>query len=83
MLVKFRQNEHLASIYHAYHSLHRYLEEPFTSFMPEALFNIGRFLMTETHQNKPPGVSQLYHYQFNAYLAIIYLLTFSATFCIV
>lgn len=72
MLSKFRENEHLASIYHAYHSLHRYLEEPFTSFMPEALFNIGRFLMTETHQNKPPGVSQLYYLRIFYFSSKIY-----------
>ncbi|XP_017773799.1 PREDICTED: intraflagellar transport protein 122 homolog [Nicrophorus vespilloides] len=57
MITKYVQNERLAGIYYAYHSLHRYLEEPFTSFMPEALFNIARFLMTETNQKRPKGVS--------------------------
>lgn len=59
-LNKFRQNERLAEIYYAYHSLHRYLEEPFTSFLPEALFNISRFVLSETVAGKPSGVSQLY-----------------------
>ncbi|KAK9891411.1 hypothetical protein WA026_014648 [Henosepilachna vigintioctopunctata] len=55
---KFEKNERLSAIYYAYHSLHRYLEEPFTSFLPEALFNIARFLMNEIADNKPKGVSQ-------------------------
>lgn len=60
MLPKYRENERLAGIFYAYHSLHRYLEEPFTSFMPEALFNISRFLMTEITENRPKGISLLY-----------------------
>lgn len=56
----FVENERLAGIYYAYHALYRYLEEPFTSFMPEALFNIARFLLAETHQNKPKGTT-LHH----------------------
>jgi len=32
--------------------------EPFTSYMPEALFNISRFLMNETKDVHPKGVSQ-------------------------
>lgn len=60
-LADFEQNERLAAIYYAYHAVYRYLEEPFTSYMPEALFNISRFLMTETVQhNRPKGVSLLY-----------------------
>jgi intraflagellar transport protein 122 len=33
-------------------------DEPFTSYMPEALFNISRFLMNETKDVHPKGVSQ-------------------------
>ncbi|GJQ71136.1 hypothetical protein Trydic_g1040 [Trypoxylus dichotomus] len=57
LLEKYYRNERLASIYYAYHSVHKYLEEPFTSFMPEALFNISRFLMTETTVDRPKGIS--------------------------
>jgi len=32
--------------------------EPFTSYMPEALFNISRFLMNEMKDVHPKGVSQ-------------------------
>ncbi|XP_030763034.1 intraflagellar transport protein 122 homolog [Sitophilus oryzae] len=56
-LEKFAENEKLAQIYYAYNTVHKYLEEPFTSYMPEALFNISRFLMLETHNRKPQGVS--------------------------
>lgn len=35
-------------------------EEPFTSYQPEALFNIARYLLHETKDVKPKGVSQLY-----------------------
>ncbi|KAL3283924.1 hypothetical protein HHI36_018092 [Cryptolaemus montrouzieri] len=58
-LKEFEKNEQLATIYYAYHSLHRYLEEPFTSFLPEALFNIARFLMSQTSSGCfPKGISQ-------------------------
>lgn len=60
LLTKFYENEHLANVYYSYNSLHRYLEDPFTSFMPEALFNISRFLMAHAAQEKPKGMSWLY-----------------------
>ncbi|KAG5888429.1 hypothetical protein JTB14_020204 [Gonioctena quinquepunctata] len=56
-LEKFYANEKLAEIYYAYNTIHKYLEEPFTSYMPEALFNIARFLMTETNQKRIKGIS--------------------------
>lgn len=51
-------HEQLADIYYAYDTIHRYLEEPFTAYMPEALFNISRFLMVEIARTKPAGVSR-------------------------
>lgn len=60
LIENFETNDRLAGIYYAFHAIHRYLEEPFTSYMPEALFNISRFLMTETAQNRPKGISLLY-----------------------
>ncbi|XP_050311771.1 intraflagellar transport protein 122 homolog [Anthonomus grandis grandis] len=56
-LEKFQENEHLAQIYYAYNTVHKYLEEPFTSYMPEALFNISRFLQVKCSKRKPPGIS--------------------------
>lgn len=59
MLNRFYENEHLADVYYAYNALHRYLEDPFTSYMPEALFNIARFSMAHTAQKLPSGISLL------------------------
>uniref|UniRef100_A0A1B6JCB8 Intraflagellar transport protein 122 homolog n=2 Tax=Proconiini TaxID=565685 RepID=A0A1B6JCB8_9HEMI len=58
MISKFHEYEKYASIYYAYHVIQRYLEEPFTSYQPEALFNIARFLLHETKAVNPTGVSQ-------------------------
>lgn len=57
-LRQFEVNEKLAEIYYAYNTIHKYLEEPFTSYMPEALFNIARFVLIETSQLSLKGVSQ-------------------------
>ena len=43
MLAKFKEFQTKANIYYAYHTIQRYTDEPFTSYMPEALFNISRF----------------------------------------
>lgn len=58
MLNKFQEHSSYASVYYAYHTIQRYLDEPFTSYMPEALFNIALFLMLEMKQVQPKGVSQ-------------------------
>ncbi len=42
MLAKFKEFQTKANIYYAYHTIQRYTDEPFTSYMPEALFNISR-----------------------------------------
>ncbi|XP_046605986.1 intraflagellar transport protein 122 homolog isoform X1 [Neodiprion virginianus] len=47
-----------ADIYYAYNEVYKYLEEPFTSLMPEALFNISRFLLMKTQDIQVEGVSQ-------------------------
>lgn len=39
---KFREFQTKANIYYTYHTIQRYTDEPFTSYMPEALFNISR-----------------------------------------
>ncbi|XP_012279174.1 intraflagellar transport protein 122 homolog [Orussus abietinus] len=48
-----------ADIYYAYHEVYKYLEEPFTSLMPEALFNISRYLLIKTQGVQVEGVSKL------------------------
>lgn len=70
MIEKFYENEKLASIYYSYDTIQRYIDEPFTSYMPEALFNIAMFLMHETKSERPKGVSQF---------AILYSLSKQAT----
>lgn len=57
-------------------------EEPFTSYQPEALFNIARYLLHETKSTNPSGVSQLYpfHYVFtNLFHGTHISLLFSST----
>ena len=44
MLENFKEYQNKANIYYAYHTIQRYTDEPFTSYMPEALFNISRFV---------------------------------------
>uniref|UniRef100_A0A6P3UIJ5 Intraflagellar transport protein 122 homolog n=1 Tax=Bombus terrestris TaxID=30195 RepID=A0A6P3UIJ5_BOMTE len=54
----FLQYYEKAEIYYAYHEVHKYVEEPFTSLMPEALFNIARFLVIKTENIQIEGVSR-------------------------
>ena len=53
MLARFREHQRKASIYYAYHTIQRYTDEPFTSYMPEALFNISRDLLHELVKDHP------------------------------
>ncbi|KYN32363.1 hypothetical protein ALC56_13220 [Trachymyrmex septentrionalis] len=48
-----------ADIYYAYHEVFKYLEEPFTSLMPEALFNISRYLLMKTQNMRLDGISKM------------------------
>ncbi|XP_066967390.1 intraflagellar transport protein 122 homolog isoform X2 [Macrobrachium rosenbergii] len=58
MMEKFRDYQKKASMYYVYHTIQRYMDEPFTSYMPEALFNISRFLMHELMTTQPDGISK-------------------------
>lgn len=58
MIEKFQEFQTKANMYYAYHTIQRYTDEPFTSYMPEALFNISRYLMHELLFNHPQGVSK-------------------------
>ena len=58
LLEKFREHHNKSSIYYAYHTIQRYTDEPFTSYMPEALFNISRYLLHELGKEQPKGVSK-------------------------
>ncbi|XP_059379664.1 intraflagellar transport protein 122 homolog isoform X1 [Carassius carassius] len=59
MLKKFHSFQHLAELYHVYHSVHRYMSEPFSSNMPEILFNISRFLFHNLSRDAPLGISKV------------------------
>ncbi|XP_063797290.1 intraflagellar transport protein 122 homolog isoform X2 [Pseudophryne corroboree] len=59
MLQKFHYFQHLAQLYHAYHSVQRYTDEPFSSHLPEALFNIARFLLHSLNKESPLGISKV------------------------
>ncbi|KAK9970108.1 hypothetical protein ABG768_026076 [Culter alburnus] len=59
MLKKFHSFQHLAELYHVYHSVHRYMSEPFSSNMPEILFNISRFLFHNLTRDVPMGISKV------------------------
>lgn len=59
MLRKFYQYQTKAEIYHLYHSIQRYTDEPFTDHLPEALFNIARYLLHLLLKETPLGVSRV------------------------
>uniref|UniRef100_A0A8D0LBE5 Intraflagellar transport protein 122 homolog n=1 Tax=Sphenodon punctatus TaxID=8508 RepID=A0A8D0LBE5_SPHPU len=59
MLRKFHHFQHLAELYHVYHSIQRYTEEPFSFHLPETLFNISRFLLHNLTKETPLGISKV------------------------
>uniref|UniRef100_A0A8W4FP55 Intraflagellar transport protein 122 homolog n=1 Tax=Sus scrofa TaxID=9823 RepID=A0A8W4FP55_PIG len=59
MLGKFHHFQHLAELYHGYHAIHRYTEEPFSFHLPETLFNISRFLLHSLTKDTPLGISKV------------------------
>uniref|UniRef100_A0A3Q4N6J8 Intraflagellar transport protein 122 homolog n=1 Tax=Neolamprologus brichardi TaxID=32507 RepID=A0A3Q4N6J8_NEOBR len=59
MLKKFERFQHLAELYHVYRSIQRYTDEPFSSHMPDTLFNICRFLLNNLTKDIPPGISKV------------------------
>uniref|UniRef100_A0A3B3BRP5 Intraflagellar transport protein 122 homolog n=1 Tax=Oryzias melastigma TaxID=30732 RepID=A0A3B3BRP5_ORYME len=59
MLTKFERFQHLAELYHVYHSVQRYTDEPFSSDIPETLFNICRFLLNNLTKEKLLGISKV------------------------
>ncbi|NXA29606.1 IF122 protein, partial [Ibidorhyncha struthersii] len=59
MLQKFHHFQRLAEIYHVYHFIQRYTEEPFSFHLPETLFNISRFLLHSLTKETPLGISKV------------------------
>jgi len=47
--------------YYAYHSIHKYTDEPFTALTPDTVFNISRTLLSQLLRDAAPfGVSKAY-----------------------
>nr|XP_034307390.1 intraflagellar transport protein 122 homolog isoform X7 [Crassostrea gigas] len=59
MLAKFQDFQRKSDMYYAYHSIQRYTDEPFTSHLPEALFNISRYLLHMIQGGIPHGISKV------------------------
>ncbi|XP_042679497.1 intraflagellar transport protein 122 homolog isoform X1 [Centrocercus urophasianus] len=59
MLQKFHHFQRLAEVYHVYHYIQRYTEEPFSFHLPETLFNISRFLLHSLTKETPLGISKI------------------------
>ncbi|KAL7754398.1 hypothetical protein RI367_000379 [Sorochytrium milnesiophthora] len=66
MLQQYEQCMELANLYYAYHPLHRYMEEPFTSHPLQHLFNMARFILSYANggitqgRPLPDGISRVY-----------------------
>jgi intraflagellar transport protein 122 len=52
--------EHKADLYYAYASIHSYVNDPFTSFQPEMLFQVSRFIINSLgiSDSVPLGISK-------------------------
>lgn len=57
-LKKFNDLQSKADIYYAYHTIHRYMVQPFSPNSEESLFYISRFLCHSLLHNIPDGVSK-------------------------
>lgn len=63
-LKRFHDLQQQADIYFVYQKIHRFVEEPFTTFFPDAIFNMARYLFhvcfTNESRQLPRGVSKVY-----------------------
>eukprot|EP00057_Strongylocentrotus_purpuratus_P025672 XP_011680146.1 PREDICTED: intraflagellar transport protein 122 homolog [Strongylocentrotus purpuratus] len=59
MLSKFQEFQAKAEMYYVYHSIQRYTDEPFTSHLPDALFNMSRYLWHAILNDIPHGISKV------------------------
>eukprot|EP00041_Stephanoeca_diplocostata_P034387 m.1171057 g.1171057 ORF g.1171057 m.1171057 type:complete len:1193 (+) comp24511_c0_seq1:191-3769(+) len=55
----FNDFQHRADVYYAYESIHKYIHEPFTSHIPDSLFNIARYLLHCVDTSGFLGVSKV------------------------
>lgn len=63
-LRKFHDLQQQADTYFAYHRIHKFVEEPFTTYFPDAIFNMARYLfhvcLTNDSKSLPDGISKVY-----------------------
>jgi intraflagellar transport protein 122 len=57
---RFYEYQEKAEIYYAYHSIYRYTDEPFTSLLPDALFQTAQYILNHTKEPIPHGISKVY-----------------------
>eukprot|EP00049_Salpingoeca_infusionum_P018533 m.357671 g.357671 ORF g.357671 m.357671 type:complete len:1216 (-) comp17897_c0_seq1:1469-5116(-) len=57
LLQHYQQFKERADIYHAYHAINRYIEEPFTSHSQDDLLTIANYLLNALKSSVPYGVS--------------------------
>ena len=58
---EFDRCRRTAEHYYAYHSIHKYTDEPFTALTPETVFNIARALLSQLLRDAAPyGISKAY-----------------------
>ena len=60
LVSKFHEHMELAELYYVYHRIYSFVEQPFTSHIPEALHNMARFLAHRIMKSAPPGISKVY-----------------------
>ncbi|KAI0240368.1 intraflagellar transport 122 [Lamellibrachia satsuma] len=59
MLKKFSDFQRKAEMYYVYHSIQRFMDEPFTSHSSDGLFNIARYLLHCMMGEVPIGISKV------------------------
>ena len=57
---QFHHYMDLAELYYVYHRIYCFVEQPFTSHIPDALLNMSRFLTHRTMKTTPRGISKVY-----------------------
>jgi intraflagellar transport protein 122 len=63
-LAKYHEYHSMSEVYYVYHFVKRFLEEPFTSHLPESLLNMERFLLHYSVTHKLPRFVSLLHVLF-------------------
>ena len=59
-LENYKHYKNLSELYYGFHYIQQYVDAPFTNMVPEALFNISRFLVNRLGNQQPFGISRVY-----------------------